>query len=84
MMPRIHQLKCLLFKPQVILSACTQWNYQDFVYFANFCLKVLRLILIRVAVCGTQATEEGGWKLEAFGLFLFLWCRLLLPHHLTV
>lgn len=53
-------------------------------YFADFCLKVLRLILVRVAVRGAQATEEGGWKLEAFGFFLLLWCWLLLPHHLTV
>lgn len=59
-------------------------HYQALVCFADLGLKVFWLIVVRVAVCGAQSTEEGGWKLEALGLLLLLWCRLLLPHHLAV
>lgn len=59
-------------------------SYQVLLCLADFCLKVFGLVVIRVAVCGAQAAEEGGWKLKAFGLLLLLWRRLLLPHNLTV
>lgn len=58
--------------------------YQFLLCFADFCIKILRLVVVSVTVCGAQAAEEGGWKLEAFGLLLLLWCWLLLPHHLAV
>lgn len=65
------------------LSKCCSC-YQVLLSLADFCLKVFRLVVVSVAVCGAQAAEESGWKLEAFGLLLLLRCWLLLPHHLAV
>lgn len=59
-------------------------SYQFLLCLVDFCLKILGLVMVSVTVCGAQATEEGGWKLEAFGLLLLLRCWLLLPHHLAV
>lgn len=65
------------------LSKCCV-SYQVLLRLADFCLEIFRLVVVSVAVCGAQAAEESGWKLEAFGLLLLLRRRLLLPHHLAV
>lgn len=75
-----HAKIIILFKKQTSKKAA----YQVLLCLADFCLKVFRFVMIWVTVCGAQATEEGGWKLEAFGLLLLLWRRLLLPDHLAV
>lgn len=56
--------------------------YQLLLRFADFRFKIC--LVVSVAVCGAQATEEGGWKLKTFGFLLLLCGGLLLPHHLTI
>lgn len=58
--------------------------YQCLLSFVDFSLKVLRFVMICVAVGGADATKERRWKLETFGFLLLHRCRLLLPHHLAV
>lgn len=59
-------------------------TYQLLLRLAHFCLKVRWLVVVRVAVSGALAAEEGGRELEALGLLLLLGRGLLLPHQLAV
>lgn len=59
-------------------------HYQILLCLADFCLKVFGLVMVCVAVCGAQAAEEGGRKLETSGLLLLFWRWFLLPHHLAI
>lgn len=75
---------CCLFDLHKCRALRGPVHYQVLVRLADFRLKVLGLVLVRVAVCGAQAAEEVWWKLEAFGLLLLHRRRLLFPHHLAV
>lgn len=65
-------------------AANAKFLYQLLLRLADFCVKVSCLVVVCVAVGGAKAAEEGGRKLEALCLLLFLWRWFFLPHHLAV
>lgn len=82
----LHLYLSLNFSSEENFSCPWQYlvHYQILLCLADLCLKVFGLVVVCVAVCGAQAAEEGGWKLETSGLLLLVWRWFLLPHHLAV